>query len=103
MTSFLFFSSSGEPVGRYVCDVRICSCPGRDIKGEEDKISTEETANPADQHNLIPIYLPPAGVSKGKTKKRKAAPVAPLPTTNTTVDDNELYTFTVQVSIRFLN
>ena len=60
-------------MGRYTTQVRICSCPGRDIKVEEDKITDEPASEQPGANNLIPIPFPPLG-KKGKTKKRKTTP-----------------------------
>ncbi|KZS21755.1 putative Tumor protein p73 [Daphnia magna] len=78
---FTLETLDSQVVGRYSCDVRICSCPGRDIRAEEGKAeknhSTEQTSKESEAPELIPIVLPPIGLQKGKMKKRKATPAAP--------------------------
>jgi len=76
---------NGIEVGRHVVDVRICSCPGRDIKAEEAKQLSEPLAT-------IPIYLPGDQV-KSKSKKRKVVPVVVnQPSTSVDGDDDKVYT-----------
>jgi len=76
---------SGAEVGRYVVDVRICSCPGRDIKSEEEKFANDGSNNANSE--LIPIHLP---MFKSKSKKRKHS-VAAAEHSNPTssVDDKD--------------
>ena len=85
-----------QEVGRYAVDVRMCSCPGRDIKAEEGKMQPAVT--PA---ATIPIYLPTESFTKTKSKKRKptatqAAPAPPPTSSNAPVDDDDQI-YTVQV------
>jgi len=79
---FTLENLSGNEVGRYAADLRICSCPGRDIKTEEEKFAFESSNN-STASDMVPIHLP---MFKSKTKKRKLPvpalppPVAPAPT-----------------------
>ena len=87
---------SGIEVGRHVVDVRICSCPGRDIKAEEEKQLSEPLAT-------IPIYLPGDQV-KSKSKKRKVVPVVVnQPSTSVDGDDDKVYTGSFNVSCLLIN
>ncbi|XP_057369678.1 cellular tumor antigen p53-like isoform X2 [Daphnia carinata] len=95
-----------QVVGRYACDVRICSCPGRDIRAEEGKAeknhTTEQTAKESEAPELIPIELPPIALQKGKMKKRKATPAAPPipPPTEPSgdqEDDDGIYNFNIDI------
>lgn len=86
---------SGNEVGRYATDVRICSCPGRDIKSEEEKLANDGSNGASS--DLIPIHLP---TFKSKSKKRKH-PVAAAEQFNPTssVDDKDrIYTLNREVS-----
>merc|ERR1712071_648022 len=79
---FTLENLSGNEVGRNAADLRICSCPGRDIKTEEEKFAFESSNN-CSASDMVPIHLP---MFKSKTKKRKLPvpalppPVAPAPT-----------------------
>ena len=87
--------NSGAEVGRYVVDVRICSCPGRDIKSEEEKFANDGSNNANSE--LIPIHLP---MFKSKSKKRKHS-VAAAEHSNPTssVDDKDrVYNLSREVS-----
>ena len=95
-------------IGRHSTQVRICSCPGRDIRGEEDKISDEPAPEQSGTNNLIPIQFPPVG-TKGKTKKRKttsatssATSATSLPSGFTTHIDGDVYKVNLEVVPRFL-
>lgn len=91
-------------MGRYACPVRICSCPGRDVRSEEEKIS-DEAANhsgkvegPLGNQSLIPIPFPPPGCFKpGKIKKRKTSPSMHQPSAPTT--DGEVFNLNVNVNL----
>ena len=92
-------------VGRYACDVRICSCPGRDIRAEEGKAEKnhthEQTSNEIDSSNLVSIELPAISLSKGKMKKRKAATSPPplVAQMDSTEDDERIYNLNVNVTL----
>ncbi|KAI9564864.1 hypothetical protein GHT06_008605 [Daphnia sinensis] len=105
---FTLETLDNQVVGRYACDVRICSCPGRDIRTEEGKLeknhSTEQTAKESEDPELIPIKLPPISFPKGKMKKRKATPAAPPvpPPTEPQPpgdqeDDDGIYNFNIDI------
>lgn len=92
-----------EEVGRYVCDVRICSCPGRDIRNEEDKIdknSSDDINGTNTANNVVRIELPSVD-SKGKTKKRKIHHPPPPPSVPNPVSegDNEIYNLNINVNV----
>ncbi|EFX89004.1 hypothetical protein DAPPUDRAFT_304717 [Daphnia pulex] len=93
--------TNGEVVGRYACDVRICSCPGRDIRAEEARFdknhSHDPTATETDSSNLIPIELPSMAQLKGKIKKRKAIPPPQVAQTDSTEDDDGIYNLNVNI------
>jgi hypothetical protein len=93
-------------VGRYACDVRICSCPGRDIRAEEGKAEknhlNEHNGNETDSSNLVTIELPAIAISKGKMKKRKAVGTPPPPLvgiTDSIEDDDRIYNLNVDVTL----
>lgn len=96
-------------VGRYACDVRICSCPGRDIRAEEGKAEknhlTDETVKQSETSTLVAIELPNIALQKGKMKKRKATPAAPPPLVPVTEsqgdqeDDDGIYNLNIDVII----
>lgn len=101
MIPFFFFSFRFEEVGRYVCDVRICSCPGRDIKNEEEKIvkNSNDDNETSTANNIVRIELPSVD-SKGKTKKRKIHPLPPPPAVpNPLESDNEIYNLNINVNV----
>jgi len=89
-------------VGRFSCPVRICSCPGRDVRSEEDKFVPDESSThvpkveiDSNGQTLIPIQFPP---KTGKNKKRKLAP-ALQPTPRPANNDDEVFHLSVDVSI----
>lgn len=91
---FTLETLSGNEVGRYATDVRICSCPGRDIKSEEEKLANDGSNGASS--DLIPIHLP---TFKSKSKKRKH-PVAAAEQFNPTssVDDKDrIYTLNREI------
>ena len=80
-----------------MCDVRICSCPGRDIRADEGKAS--ETAEESST-NLVRIELPSVAFPNKGKKKRKApaSTSAPLPRTeNPSNDDDTVYSVNFEV------
>jgi len=82
---FTLETLNGNEVGRYSVDVRICSCPGRDIKSEEEKFASDQP-NGANS-GLIPIHLP---MFKSKSKKRKqSAATAEHSNPTSSVDDKD--------------
>lgn len=103
----ILFLSSGEEVGRYACDVRICSCPGRDIRNEEEKIdkNSSDDINGTNTANNVRIELPSVD-SKGKTKKRKATthslPPPPSVPNPSSEDNNEIFNLNINVNVSWL-
>ncbi|XP_051900586.1 cellular tumor antigen p53-like isoform X2 [Pristis pectinata] len=79
----------GQLLGRQCFEVRVCACPGRDRKSEEENLrkqqeaAAEKSSTPAAKRSIREVEVPQANTAPVPSKKKLAS-------------DNEIFTLQVQ-------
>ncbi|XP_059831244.1 cellular tumor antigen p53 isoform X1 [Hypanus sabinus] len=83
---------NGQLLGRQCFEVRVCACPGRDRKSEEDNFQKQQGAS-----------AEKSGLPEAKRTSQDVAQdnAAPIPKKKKLVPDNEIYTLQIQGRERF--